>query len=60
MARFINGVNNNDPHREKKINVATLRVIICGRPTVLLYAKRRINKDESLIYDYNAGGLNKY
>ena len=60
MARFINGVNNSDPNRLKKINVGTVRVAICGRPTVLLYALRRILKDESLIYDYNAGGLDKY
>lgn len=60
IARFINGANNSDPHRNKKINVESSRFAICGRPTLLLFAKREIEKGESLIYDYNAGGLGMY
>ena len=44
----------------KKVNVQTIRFNIGGRPTILLFAKRKINKGESLQYDYNAGGLDKF
>lgn len=60
MGRFINGVNNSDPNREKKINVKSVRMVVCGKPIVLLFASRKIEKNESLIYDYNAGGLDMY
>lgn len=56
IARFINGINNEDEKSCRKINVQSLRLMIEGKPRVLLYAKRQINRGESLQYDYNAGG----
>lgn len=56
IARFINGVNNQDSNACKKINVQSLRLMIDGRPRVILFTRRSINKGESLQYDYNAGG----
>jgi len=54
MARFINGINNTKGGN--KANVATVRKLAKGMPTVILYAIRNIRKGESLLYDYNAGG----
>jgi SET domain-containing protein len=59
MARFINGVNNNDENSCKKANVNTVRYNILGEPKILLYARRFIKIGESLLYDYNAA-LDKY
>jgi hypothetical protein len=59
MARFINGVNNLDPVLSKKANVRSIKIGICGRPTILLYAMKKINKGDSLLYNYN-GGLDFY
>lgn len=56
IARFINGVNNEDPDACRKANVQSLRLMIDGKPRVLLFARRQINIRESLQYDYNAGG----
>lgn len=53
MARFINGINNSKP--KSKPNVATVRKLARGVPTVILYSLRVIKKGESLLYDYNAG-----
>lgn len=44
MARFINGINNSNAESRKKANVKTIRFNIVGRPTILLYASRKINK----------------
>ena len=60
MARFINGVNNKSAASMKKANVETIRLSIGGRPTVLLFTRRKVLKGESLAYDYNAGGLDKF
>jgi hypothetical protein len=59
MARFINGVNEHDPVLSKKANVKSIKLGICGRPTILLYASKKINKGDSLLYNYN-GGLEFY
>jgi hypothetical protein len=42
MARFMNGINNNDEDSCRKINVNTVRYNILDEPKVLLYAKRPI------------------
>jgi len=52
MARFINGVK-----KDKDGNIATMKLLCRGKPVVLLVAKRKIKKGESLCYDYNAGGI---
>jgi len=56
MARFINGINNSKD--SSKANVATVRKLAKGYPTVILFATRNIKKGESLLYDYNAGNTN--
>lgn len=56
MARFINGINNSKS--SNKANVATVRKLAKGMPTVILYSIRAIKKGESLLYDYNAGSTN--
>lgn len=56
MARFINGINNSKG--TNKANVATVRKLAKGIPTVILYSIRNIRKGESLLYDYNAGNTN--
>ena len=56
MARFINGINNQKG--SNKANVATVRKLAKGMPTVILYSIRNIKKGESLLYDYNAGNTN--
>jgi SET domain-containing protein len=56
MARFINGINNSKG--TSKANVATVRKLAKGIPTVILYSIRNIRKGESLLYDYNAGNTN--
>jgi hypothetical protein len=53
MARFINGVNNTKS--TAKANIATVRKLARGIPTVILYSLQGIKKGESLLYDYNAG-----
>ena len=42
MARFINGINNHKPG--SKPNVATVRKLAKGMPTVVLYSLRPIRK----------------
>ena len=56
MARFINGINNSKA--TSRPNVATVRKLAKGMPTVILYALRNIRKGDSLLYDYNAGATN--
>ena len=56
MARFINGINNSKG--TNKANVATVRKLAKGIPTVILYSIKNIRKGESLLYDYNAGNTN--
>ena len=56
MARFINGINNK--RTGSRPNVATVRKLAKGMPTVVLYSVRGILKGESLLYDYNAGATN--
>ena len=53
MARFINGVNN--AKANSKANVATVRKLAKGIPTVVLFTLKTIKKGDSLLYDYNAG-----
>lgn len=53
MARFINGINNTKG--TGRANVATVRKLARGIPTVILYTIRSIKRGESLLYDYNAG-----
>mgnify|MGYP002362305469 FL=1 len=53
MARFINGINNSKG--ANKANVATVRKLAKGMPTVVLYTIKNIKRGESLLYDYNAG-----
>jgi hypothetical protein len=54
IARFLNGVKNQQSPR----NVDSIRLCYRGLPVVLLIARRNIKKGESLMYDYNAGGIN--
>lgn len=56
MARFVNGINNSKA--SSKANVATVRKLARGIPTVILYTIKNIRKGESLLYDYNAGSTN--
>lgn len=37
-----------------------MRINYGGEAKVILYAKRKINKNEILYYDYNAGGFFDY
>ena len=60
IARFISGINNTDPKSKKKINLLSSRYDIDGKIHILLYASRNIKKNETLYYDYNAGGYNAY
>lgn len=53
MARFINGVKKDG----SKGNVFSMRLLVKGKPCVLLVSSREIRKGESLAYDYNAGGI---
>ena len=53
MARFINGINNSKG--TGRANVATVRKLAHGIPTVILYTIKSIRRGESLLYDYNAG-----
>ena len=53
IARFINGVKKNSNEQ----NIESMKLLYKGRPVVLLVAKRKIRKGESLCYDYNAGGI---
>ena len=56
MARFINGINN--IKGTSKANVATVRKLAKGKPTVILYSIKDIKKGQSVLYDYNAGATN--
>ena len=56
MSRFINGINNSKG--SSRANVATVRKLAKGYPTVILYSIRNIKRGESLLYDYNAGNTN--
>jgi hypothetical protein len=53
IARFINGAKD----ATSNCNVTSMRVCLRGMPMVLLISKRDIKKGESLVYDYNAGGI---
>jgi hypothetical protein len=55
MGRFINGVNNITG--KGKINITSVRLLAKGKPGIFLYTTKKILKDESLAYDYNAGGI---
>ena len=59
IARFLSGINNNDKNKKKQ-NVNSLRLDINGSVHVLLYAAKKIKKNEILYYDYNAGGYSGY
>ena len=52
IARFINGTKKG---KEEMANVQSRRVYALGRPAVILYTIKPIQKGESLQYDYNAG-----
>ena len=52
IARFINGINNS---KGGKANIQTIRALAKGKPVIILYTSRKVNKGESLSYDYNAG-----
>ena len=60
IARFFSGINNNSKSNKKKQNVNSIRLDINGTVHVLLYAGRKIKKNEILYYDYNAGGYSGY
>ena len=54
IARFISGINNFTKFK-KQINVFSAKVSINGVLHILLIAKKDIEKNEILYYDYNAG-----
>ena len=58
MDRFINGINNSKSI--SKVNVASVKKLAKGYPTVILYSIRNIRRGENLnlMYDYNAGSKN--
>lgn len=58
IARFINGVNNETG--KNKANVKTIRIMIRGRPAVMLYTSRAVKAGQSLLYDYNGGQKDTY
>lgn len=60
IARFISGINNYDGKGVKKQNVKSIRYDIDGQVHVLLYAAKNIKKNDTLYYDYNAGGHEGY
>ena len=60
IARFISGINNYDLKSRKKQNVKSIKFEIDGSAHVLLYACKTIKKNETLYYDYNAGGVRSY
>lgn len=44
IARFINGINNSKEEAVKSMNVQTVRLLVDGRPRIILYARRDIVK----------------
>jgi hypothetical protein len=59
LGRFINGINNSTKSHVK-MNVKSMAFQLEGKIHVVLYARRKINKGEELMYNYNAGRLNEY
>jgi hypothetical protein len=33
----------------------SIKIGICGRPTILLYTSKKVKKGDSLLYNYNGG-----
>jgi hypothetical protein len=60
IARFISGVNNFDHKSLKKQNLKSIKYDIDGKVHILLYSFKLIKKNETLYYDYNAGGNQGY
>jgi hypothetical protein len=60
LARFISGINNYDEKSAKKQNVKSIKYDIDGSAHIILYASKTIKKNETLYYDYNAGGHKSY
>jgi hypothetical protein len=60
IARFISGINNEYSKARKKINIFSARYDIDGKIHILLYASKNIKKNDTLYYDYNAGGYKAY
>jgi hypothetical protein len=57
LAKFISGVNDRKKH---KANLNSMKCKIDNNVHIILYSKQKIEKDQILYYDYNAGGLNEY
>jgi hypothetical protein len=60
IGKFLSGVNNKKTNKSKIQNVKSVKYNIEGKVHILLYASRLIKKDETLIYDYNAGKIKEY
>ena len=59
LDRFINGINNSKKSNNKE-NLKSMTFKLNGRVHIILYAKRKIEKGEELMYNYNSGRLREY
>ena len=59
LGRFINGINNSKKSNNKE-NLKSMTFKLNGRVHIVLYAKRKIEKGEELMYNYNSGRLKEY
>lgn len=55
VARFLSGINNLSNKSKRKANVRTRRFAIDGKCLVALFTAKKIDIDDQLYYDYNAG-----
>lgn len=53
VGRFFNSINKSNKESRKKQNIKSMRCIVDGKATVLIYTSRNIKKGENLLYDYN-------
>ena len=60
LARFISGINNSSKKKSSKKNLESYKFRIDNQIHIILYARRGIEKGETLYYDYNNGGLDEY
>eukprot|EP00591_Stephanopyxis_turris_P007600 CAMPEP_0195514418 /NCGR_PEP_ID=MMETSP0794_2-20130614/5812_1 /TAXON_ID=515487 /ORGANISM="Stephanopyxis turris, Strain CCMP 815" /LENGTH=760 /DNA_ID=CAMNT_0040642661 /DNA_START=144 /DNA_END=2423 /DNA_ORIENTATION=+ len=55
IARFLSGVNNGCQLSRRKANVRTRRFVLDGKCRIALFAAKKIEAGDKLVYDYNAG-----
>ena len=60
LVRFISGINNSSKKKSSKKNLESYKFRIGNQIHIILYARRGIQKGETLYYDYNNGGFDEY